>query len=238
MRTRMFRILPIVIVTTLAVSCGDMKCTSSLRERKTDDQIVKELKDKIARELKKDESSRQHQRLLDWYEQLGDRYLMMGVWEQAIVNLEKVIAQGRQSANLHYSLGLAYANRGRDLNRPEDFDRAESQYRRSLDYGMVRNEAGFALAVLLYYQKNKKDDGLRLMEEFASKNKKHYRSRFGLARMYYDSGRPDQSLATYEELYGDLEKLPDSNVKIEYIEACKNNMQRLQGELARPGSNK
>ncbi len=227
----------IVISLSLFFSCGDFSCRerffySSLREVKTNDSVIAELHKKIDKELKKSEDRQRKTQILDWYEQLGERYLQARAWDRSIEYLEKAITSGRNAPNVHYLLGLAYANRGKDLGKSEDFSAAELHYRRSLEFGMVNNDSAYALSILLFYHAERKSEAVKLMEEYVRTNKKSYQGRFGLAKMYYETGEVSRSIGVYEELCPDLERLPDSPLSKEYREACRRNLQQVASELS------
>ncbi len=227
----------LVIAASLLFSCGDFSCRdrffySSLREVKTRDTVIAELHAKIEKELKKSEDRQRKSQILDWYEQLGERYLQAREWNRSIEYLEKAITSGRNAPNVHYLLGLAYANRGKDLGKSEDFSSAELHYRRSLEFGMVNNNSAYALAILLFYQGDRKSEAVRLMEEYVRANKKSYQGRFGLARMYYEMGDLNRTLAVYEDLCPDLDRLSDSPMTREYQKTCHENRQRVSEELS------
>ncbi len=232
------RIMPFIVISlSMFISCGDFSCRervfySSLREVKTSDSVIAELHKKIDKELKKSEDRQRKTQILDWYEQLGERYLQARAWDRSIEYLEKAITSGRNAPNIHYLLGLAYANRGKDLGKSDDFSAAELHYRRSLEFGLVNNDSAYALAILLYYQGERKNEAVRLMEEYVKANKKSYQGRFGLARMYYEMGDLNRTLAVYEDLCPDLDRLSDSPMTKEYQEACHDNRQRVSQELS------
>lgn len=244
MKTQKDIIIPVLLVAAMLfplvtlVSCGDMSCRerpylSNLRARKTSNQRIVELRDKIDGEMKKSEDRRATVRIGEWYAQLGEQYLEQKSWDQAIDSLQKGITYGQHNPDIHYSLGAAYANRGKDLGKAEDFAQAEHHYRRSLDFGVVRNESGYALAILQFYHMEQKEEALKFLEGYVARNTKFYRGRFGLGKMYYESGRPDKALAVYEELYADLQKLRESPMVAEYRNACRENITRLTGEISR-----
>jgi tetratricopeptide (TPR) repeat protein len=227
-------LLPLASLT----SCGDMSCRersymSNLRARKSSNQRIVELRDKIDSEMRKSEDRRATVRIGEWYSHLGEQYLEQKSWDQAIESLQKGISYGQHNPGIHHSLGVAYANRGKELGRGEDFAQAEHHYRQSLEFGVEKNESGYALAILQFYHLDRKDEALRLMEGSVAKNRKFYRWRFGLGKMYYESGKPDQAMTVYEDLYADLQKLRESPMVNEYRNACRENISKLTSEISR-----
>ncbi|MBP7584988.1 MAG: tetratricopeptide repeat protein [Spirochaetes bacterium] len=237
-------ILPALLIAALLssvvilTSCGDMSCRerpylSNLRAKKTSNQRIVELRDRIDSEMRKGEDRRATVRIGEWYTQLGEQYLQQKSWDHAIESFQKGITFGQQNPGTHYSLGVAFANRGKELGKAEDFAQAEHHYRRSLEFGVVKNEAGYALAILQFYHLDRKEEALGFMEGYIAQNKKLYRARFGLGKMYYEAGKHDRALAVYEDLYADLQKLRESPMVEEYKNACRENISRLTGEMSR-----
>jgi tetratricopeptide (TPR) repeat protein len=226
-----------ILIIPALVSCGDMSCPANkflapLRVQKGDDQMISELIEKIAEENRRDEKSRSMTRLAEFHDQLGTKYLDKRSWDPAVENLEKAIGLGRRTSAVHYSLGMAYANRGKDLGNAGDFNKAELHYRRSLDMMPDRNDAVYGIAVLYFYHMDRKSDAIDILEKAALKHRTYYLVRFGLARMYYDLQKPDRSLVLYQELCSDLNKQPDAGTFLEYKKACRENIQRLTLELS------
>jgi len=231
---RIKKIIPVILV--LIVSCSEETCSywSSLRRANKQSPVaqIEKLKERIKEQESKDAVSRNTRLLGDLYNQLGTKYLESKTWDPAIDAFIKAIKYGKSSSEVHYSLGLAYANRGKDAGGSDDFETAENQYRRALEISPDNKRASYALAILLFYKKNEKDRALTIMETVAANNKKFYDSRFALARFYYEMDMPERSLRTYEDLYSDLQKLPDSDVSREYKNAAKENIGTLMQELS------
>ncbi|MBN2077819.1 MAG: tetratricopeptide repeat protein [Spirochaetes bacterium] len=172
-------------------------------------------------------------RLGDQYSQLGTVYLERGLWEQAVTAFEKSVARGKTTPEVLYSLGLAYANRGKEANDPGDIDRAESLYRRAVAARKNFSDARNALAILLFFERNERERGLAMAREVVAGDDKYYIGRFTLGRFYYEMDRPREALAVYEELYSDLEKLPPSEIIEAYKKDCRGNIQRIMAEMVK-----
>lgn len=166
------------------------------------------------------------------YRRMGDRYLEMRSWNLAIDAFQKSIGYGGDSPLVQYALGVAYANRATEAVRDEDAKKAEAHYRRALEMQPDFEDAGYGLAMVLFYLKDEKKDGLDTMKKITAMNRKNYRARFAVGRFYYEMNEPSRALASYEELYSDLQKLPDSALVKEYRKNCRDNIDRLMLELA------
>ncbi|HPV43847.1 MAG TPA: hypothetical protein PKX40_21920, partial [Spirochaetota bacterium] len=87
--------------------------------------------------------------------------------------------------------------------------------------------------ILLFFQKNEKNEALSLIEEVVGRNRKNYMARFTQARFYYEMDQLPRALSIYEDLNADLEKLPPSGVIDEYKKNCRDNIQRIMMEVNR-----
>ncbi|MDY6935393.1 MAG: tetratricopeptide repeat protein [Spirochaetota bacterium] len=169
------------------------------------------------------------------YQQLGEKYLDRRVWNLAIESLEKAVGYGQDTSIVHYSLAIAYANRGQEVASDEDIRKAENHYKRALEITPNYYDASYGLGILLFYAKGDKEEGLKIIEGLIIKNRDYYRARFVLGRFYYELGRLNKSLSIYESLYSDLNTLTDSPQTKEYRKSCQENIERIILELSRKG---
>ncbi len=198
------------------------------------DKKIEELKKKIAvLEEEKIKDTRTMSSLANNYTYLGTLYVDKRLWDHAIDCYEKGIRYGKDTPGVYYSIGLAYGNRGVDRDSDEDIDRAERYYRKAVAMQNDYSDAQNALAILLFYHKNKKDEALMLVEEVVGRNSKNYLARFTQARFYYEMDKLPRALSLYEDLNADLEKLPPSQVKDEYVKNCRDNIQRIMMEMGK-----
>jgi tetratricopeptide (TPR) repeat protein len=213
---------------------SDIFYNNPLRKQTGDsEKKIEQIKKKVTL-LEKDDikNIKNINQLADQYSQLGYLYIQKKLWDQAIDAYSKAISNGKNQADMNYSLGLAYANRGKETLNNEDFEKAELFYRKSLAIEKNFFEASYALAILLFYHRNQKSEAIAILEDLIKVNKKHYMSRFALAKFAYEIGDPFRSLDLYESLYADLEKAPNSNTITEYKSQCRKNIQRLMEELS------
>lgn len=166
------------------------------------------------------------------YEKLGESYLQNKDWTPAIESLEKAVEYGRSGARVHHALGVAYANRGKDLGNDEDINKAEVHYKRAIEKNPRMMDSVYGLAVLNFYVKNDRETAISLLKSIRVADPKYYDASFALAKMYYENGDPAASLAAYEELYAVLSKEKESPRIKEYRNNCKENITRLMMELS------
>ena len=198
------------------------------------DKRIRDIKgriDEIEKDGVKDISAMR--RLADQYGQLGTIYLEERRWDQAIEALDKSISYGKDTPAIYYSAGLAYANRGSETKNEKDLDRAEAMYRKAIERYSAFSQARNALAILLFYNRDRRDEAVSIMEDVVATDRKNYLARFTLARFYYETDRPERALGVYEELYADLEKLPPSDIIEDYKNSCRSNIQRIIMEMGK-----
>jgi tetratricopeptide (TPR) repeat protein len=202
------------------------------------DKTINDLKEKIADlEKEKIKDTRTMISLADNYSRLGTIYIGKRLWDPAIESYLKSMKYGKDTPGLYYSAGLAYGNRGAERDSREDIDKAEHYYNKAIAMQENYSDAQNALAILLFYHKDEKNKALSLIQEVVGHNKKNYMARFTQARFYYEMDKIPQALSVYEDLNADLEKLPPSGVKDEYMKNCRDNIQRIMIEVKKKKTN-
>ena len=229
------RFLPVLALTAAAVSgckadlwnCNTMRSAIN-RDKQT---VIADLTEQIKDiENDEEEKSRSLGRLQSLYQQIGAQYLDQKLWDMAIPAFSSCLKYGKKTPVIYYSMAVAYANRGAENKNNADLDRAELYYGKALEIDSSFYEAGYGLAVLLFFEKDEKEKALAIMEETAARHPKFYTARFGLGRFYYELRQPEKALVIYRTLQGDLEKLPDSQAIREYREQCDENIRRIMSE--------
>ena len=225
-----------MIITLLVLNSmfGVYHCNIRRDLRGIDDKFIKDVRDKIAM-LEKDEvkDATTIIRLAEQYNLLGTIYLDKKLWDPAIDSLNNSLKYGNSTASLYYSLGLAYANRGVERDSTDDINKAEACYRNSIKKKPGFHDSMYALAVLLFYHRDKKEEAMNLINEITAKNPAFYEARFTQGRFYYETGNKEKALAIYQSLGSDLEKLPPSEIVNRYKSNCSNNITTLMSELSR-----
>jgi len=224
-----FMIAAAVVAAVRYFGCGALD-----RYEVTADKTIDDLKNKIADlEKEKIKDTRIMNSLANNYSRLGTIYVEKRLWDPAIESYLKGMKYGKDTAGFYYSMGLAYGNRGTERDSREDIDKAEHYYKKAIAMQENYADAQNALAILLFFQKNEKNEALSLIEEVVSRNRKNYMARFTQARFYYEMDKLPRALSIYEELNADLEKLPPSGVIEEYKKNCRENIQRIMMEVNR-----
>jgi tetratricopeptide (TPR) repeat protein len=167
------------------------------------------------------------------YEKLGRKYLQNKNWTPGIEALNRAVEYGSSGARVHYLLGAAYANRGKELGSKDDINKAEVHYKRAIELNDKMNSARYGLGILAFYLKKETDKGIMIMKSIIRRDREYYSARFALGRFYYETGKKNRSLAVYEDLYSDLQKKKDSPLMKEYRKKTKKNISRIMMELSK-----
>ena len=230
----LFIFLAVLLVITGINEVFDLvQCNMRRTYKSMEDRDIQKIKDKIAgleKEQIKDVST--VKRLADQYALLGRTFLERKMWDQSIecyLNSEKY---GGNGAAVMYALGVGYANRGYERGSETDFVRAEEYYRKSLEKHPGYDDALYGLGVLMFYHRNGKEEGLRLVTELAMKNPAYYPARFAMGRFNYENGDLQRALQIYQQLQQDLDRLPRSEIINNYKEQCSANIARITTELS------
>ena len=165
------------------------------------------------------------------FEKLGKRYVKRMEWHLAIKYLIKALEYGADSSSIHYSIALAYANRGAELQEQKDYKKAEYHYKRSINKNLNAYDSIYGLSILYFYKMNKKDNAFKRLKYIIKKKPSYYRAKFALARFYYEEKEPAKSLLIYEALYEELKSKKSSKQMKEYLDKSRENLTRLQTEL-------
>jgi len=211
------------------VNCNIKRDYKGARDKYFQD--VKEKIQKLEKEEFKDPTT--IKRLAEQYNLIGIFYLEKRLWDMAIDAYTNSIKYGNSREDAYYSLGLGYANRGADRNSPDDINKAEFYYRKSLDINGNFLDAKYALSILLFYHREKgKDEAQTLINEIIIKNSAYYPARFANGKFNYELGNKEKALTIYQELAADLDKLPPSGISNEYKMQCSSNITRIMSELS------
>jgi tetratricopeptide (TPR) repeat protein len=233
-KKRLFtRIIPL-IVCLIAFACDDVKCKgmsgSSLRQYGPEERIEK-INKELASLEKNPKDEKAITRLGDLHEQLATIYLDKEEFDTALLHINKAFSYKRNNPYLNYMAGLIYGHWATKSNSKDDIAKAENYYRQAIALKKDYTDALHALAMLLFFSKKERQEPIKIIEGIYEQFPSNYRVRFTLGRFYYESGRKQDALDIYTALRLDLEKLPDSPIKQEFLTNCINNIKKVQAEL-------
>jgi hypothetical protein len=89
-------------------------------------------------------------RLAEQYNLMGNYYIKNSLWDMAIEAYRNSIRYGSNTADIYYSLGLAYGNRGAEKKSSGDIDQAEICYTKALELDPSHHESRYGLAIILF----------------------------------------------------------------------------------------
>ena len=192
------------------------------------------IKDKIEMlEKKEPKDDVTKQRLVQQYNIMGIYYLDKKTFDLAIESFDNSIKYGKNTADVYYSLGLAYAGRSVEKKSSEDIKLAEYNYRKAISLNGRLYDAKYSLAILLFFHKdNGQDEAVNLINDILSNNMAHYQARFASGRFQYELGNKREALNIYQRLSADIDKLPSSGISNDYKTQCNNNIERIRSELS------
>ena len=130
-------------------------------------------------------------------------------------------------------LGIAYANRAKELGKKKDIDKALHHYRRALELNDKLYDAEYAIAMVYYHVKKDTSEAIKRLEKLVRKEPDYFQARFALGTIHYAKGNFPRALSVYENLHSDLERKRDSPVIEEMRKKCKENISLIQLKLAR-----
>lgn len=232
----------VIALSSLIAGCGDFSCSDIMTNRArrlSGVESIEEIQSKIAREADMVKHRGKDPRTLAiLYQRLGEKHLQQKKWDSAIEALGESMRYGRKNMLVYYSMGAAYANKSTESGSdPALAAQAEQFYMKALELNPGYNDAAYALGILQFYTRKDREVGLKTMFELSTQHPSYYRGRFALGRFYYEMGRSEQSLATFEGLYRDLENAPQSDMVREYKRLAGDNIARIISER-RSGSAK
>ncbi len=227
----------IILACAFIVTCGDMACKEKLSCRRQYrgpgiSELLVTIADQERRVKSGDESP---DKLALSYQKLGEKYLENGMFDASIETFSKALALGRENPLVHYSLGVAYANRAKDGKAIADIEKSEFHYRKALAINPSYKSAAYGLAILLFYVKDEKDEGIKMLESLVEGRKSMYHERMALGRLYYDAGRYSTALSHYQTLCADLDAARDNPLISEYRKACRDNAHKLMESISSHG---
>jgi tetratricopeptide (TPR) repeat protein len=230
----------IVCACIVLAACGDIACKDKLScKRPYRGPGISELLTTIAEQERRVKSGDESPaKLALSYQKLGEKYLENSMWDASIETFGKALALGRENPLVHYSLGVAYANRAKDSKATADIEKSEFHYRKALAINPSYKSASYGLAILLFYVKDDKDEGIKMLESLVAGRKSMYHERMALGRLYYDAGRYTTALSHYQSLCADLDAARDNPLIAEYRKACRDNAHRLMESMSSYGSEK
>ncbi len=115
-----------------------------------------------------------------------------GKLEEALEELERVVANNPKDFEAQYLLGQTYESLG-------DIDKAVDAYEKAVELKPDDSRALYNLAIV-YKAKGKKNWAIATMKKAVRNDKSFVGARFMLAKMYFDEGEFDEAELHYEKI--------------------------------------
>lgn len=229
-----------VILCCMLFACSDSACKEKLScKRSYKGPGISELLETIAKQEQQVKAGEESPaKLALSYQKLGEKYLENGMFDASIETFTKALALGRDNPLVHYSLGVAYANKAKEGKATSDIEKAEFHYRKALQLNPSYTSAAYGLALFLFYVKEEKEEGIDMLEKLVAGRKSLYRERMALGRLYFDAGKYATALSHYQALCADLDAARDNPLIIEYRTACRDNAHKLMEFISQQGIEK
>lgn len=141
----------------------------------------------------------------DVYEALGVKYLLRKNWDLAVKSFETAVSYGNASDEVHRQLGVAFANRARELGRTEDYRSAVYHYQLAIEKKAENFNAHFGIAMAYFYGLEEKEKGISHVKTAAEGDPELVEARFAYGRMLYEMQRKSEALNVYQSLLEDLD---------------------------------
>ena len=204
--------------------------------------MISRLESNIVKYKKQAESGKDKSYMISkTYLTLGEKYIDIEDFSNAVKNLELSEEFGHKSAHLYYLLGAANANLGKEKeSKDEDatiyYQNADLNYRKAVELKPTHYDSWYGLSILLFYATAtdlSKSEAVIILRKLTQQNPRYYRGRLALAKFYYETQNNDAALAEYEKLLKDLSELRSNPLIAEYKEACRGNIALLLSEIAK-----
>lgn len=226
---RWYKIL-IIIIIIIFFSCGELDRTFSRAKKLSASRDPKDWEKAIAEYQKIIDykvEAREKQGLL--YRKLGDRFLALERWNDAIENYKKAIEVMPAYAYLYHQLALAYGQLIKlavdSAERENLIKNTYENYIKALrlqdDYIDVR----YGLGILYFYYMDRREEAIAQMNWILQREKKNIKAMFALARFYYELDDLKTSLEYYQKL---VSLLPKGSPE---LKNCRDNITRILEEL-------
>lgn len=173
----------------------------------TSDRRIAELEKDVARYRKiVEEKVEATEKLGSYYKLLALAYLDRAMYGPALDALEKAVAIHPEQAPLFLFRAIAAGRLskavGDEAQRRSLLAAAEESYLRAASLDPLSNQAPYGLAVLYFFELDRPEDALPLVEGVLARENKNVDALFLLAGIHYALGNPEDALDAYDRIIG------------------------------------
>jgi len=205
-------IILLILFSFFSLSCSGYKTRKELAQRLAEQENsaenserIKELKSQIKSVEKQVESTIEAVRKKGTYWRLlALKYMDYQMWGEAVKAFDQAILVYPENAVLQYNRGLCAAQMGSasidNYEKEKFFQMAETGYKNALKYDPKYTPPMYALAVLYDFEYSEPAKALPYILDYTAVERSDINGKFLLARIYLETGQPDNALKVYEEI--------------------------------------
>lgn len=183
-------IFSIVIIGLFLLGCADRKGQSEKKRREWEKDIKK-----YERIIQKKIEAYDHLALI--YRKLGNELLEREFFNEASRYYQKAIHLLPNEAELHHSLAVCQANRGKtDKNL---YDEAITEYQKAIKLTPDFAESYYGLGIIYYFEKDEKQKAISSLEKAVRLKPDYIDAHLALGQFYYETGKPQLSISKYKQ---------------------------------------
>ncbi|MBU0568499.1 tetratricopeptide repeat protein [bacterium] len=131
------------------------------------------------------------------YRKLGNELLERGFFNEAADYYQKAIHLLPNEPELHRSLAVCQANRGKTDEK--FYDEAITEYQKAINLNPDSAESYYGLGVIYYFEKDEKQKAISSLEKAVRLNPKYIDAHLALGQFYYETGKTQIAIDKYKE---------------------------------------
>lgn len=131
------------------------------------------------------------------YRKLGDELLMREFFNEASRYYQKAIYLLPNEPELHHSLAVCQANRGKTDEK--FYDEAITEYQNAIKLKPDFAQGYYGLAIIYYFEKDKKQKAISLLEKAVALKPDYIDANLALGQFYYETGKPQIAISKYKQ---------------------------------------
>ena len=205
-------IILLILFSFFSVSCSGYKTRKELAQRLAEQENtaensarIKELQSQIKSVEKQVETTIEAVRKKGTYWRLlALKYMDYKMWGEALNAFDQAILVYSENAVLQYNRGLCAAQMGRasidNYEKEKYFQMAEAGYQNAIKYDSKYTSPMYALAVLYDFEFSEPVKALPYILDYTDIERSDINGKFLLARIYLETGQPDNALKIYEDI--------------------------------------
>jgi tetratricopeptide (TPR) repeat protein len=203
---------------------------TDFKGQKVPDKTIEDLKKNIDKfQAEVDKKVKATENLGVYWKMLALRYMNGGMYGEALESLKQAIAVYPENPLLFFYQGTCAGRLGKAqtadaAKQAELYRLAENAYKRAIALDPVLVNALYALSILYAFELDRPAEAEPLLKKALEVEKKNWDCKMLLARVYYQTRRPEQAMEIYKEV-------ADSNAAETTRKDADDNRKRIQEEI-------